>query len=413
MATLQKPQFESDEVDRPWLDRMGFRTSVDVLTYTPQNIVAVTRSSDVFRLPVGANLGGPAEVFVKRYFYAHRDQRIKQMFRGTLFGKSRARAEYEFLREMRRRKVPTVRPIAYGDRRSGLFLHASFVITEGCPRSRTLDLFTLDRDAANALNRSQRTRFTVDLADTIRRMHLAGVRHGGLFWRNVLVQTLPDGHFGFVLLDPDTHARLYETPIPQEDASADLAEFVASAIALGLRTGLPAFMKTYFQTSRLTPPHRRMIEKIIHRARTLVPDEQQRMAVTETIEWLATRIATRRDQSTSARSASSIDEFFNVLLDARIQATSLPDGNRTIRFSFSDSSQNHGNTQRSVVLDQGRFTVATNVASEPDLEIRTDSQTWLAVIAGEPNGLERIRAGKLRVQGDVRLLPLLVATIGA
>ncbi len=413
MATLQQPQFESDKIDRPWLERVGFRTVADVLAYTPEEIVAVTRSSDVFRLPVGTDLGGPAEVFVKRYYYARRDQRIKQMFRGTLFGKSRARTEYEFLREMRRRDVPTVRPIAYGDRRSGMFLHASFIITEGCPRSRSLDVFALDRDPANALNRLQRTRFTVDLADTIRRMHHAGVRHGGLFWRNILVQSLPDSRFGFVLLDPDTHARLHETPIPQEDASGDLSEFLASAIALGFRSGLSTFMKTYLQTQRLTHAHRQTIARIMDRARTLAIGEQQRMAITETVEWLTNRIATRRDQSKPTRSVESIDEFFDALAGARIETTSLPDEKRTIRFVFRDPTDSNGGSRRSVVLDQGRFTTTTNTAASPDMEIRTDAQTWLAIIAGKPDGLERVRAGRLRVQGDVRLLPLLVATIEA
>ncbi len=58
-------------------------------------------------MPMNAIMGTPPSVYVKRYLYKERGQRLKQMFRDTLFGRSRARTA---LKEMRSRQVPTVMP---------------------------------------------------------------------------------------------------------------------------------------------------------------------------------------------------------------------------------------------------------------------------------------------------------------
>ena len=114
----------------------------------------MSHTSDVVQVPIDPAFGGPSHVFVKRYRYDRFEHRIKQAFRGTLFGKSRARREFDFLSEMRRRKVPTVRPIAFGDTYGPLFLHASFLITEGSEGFHSLDLFALNTRRRSPLNQS-------------------------------------------------------------------------------------------------------------------------------------------------------------------------------------------------------------------------------------------------------------------
>ena len=59
-------------------------------------------------------------------------------------GKSRARFEYDVLAEMRRRGISAVRPIAFGERRSGGFLKACFLMTEGVTGAPSLDVLSDD-----------------------------------------------------------------------------------------------------------------------------------------------------------------------------------------------------------------------------------------------------------------------------
>lgn len=398
---MPQQQLHVAKPDREWIERFGWRSADDVLTTAFFDVVAVSRSSDVARVAVDAAIGGPTIVFVKRYLYGKRSQRIKQMFRGTLFGLSRARREYEFLSEMVRRGVPTVRPIAYGERRRGLFLHSSFLITEGAENCRSLDLFYLGRLRDKPFGGTERRAFIKKLAATVRGMHDAGVRHGGLFWRNILVHPQSDGSFCFSVLDPDTRAKLHDSPVPPADVVADLSEIVASAMAVGMRGGLLGFAKAYLDVPRLTAAHRGLVAEVIKRAGIYAGRERARMATVECLEWFRRRVADRRDSSTGIRIIRSLDEYFATLESFDCEANHHGEDGRTIHFSFADG---NGTLDRSVKLEGGRFVVGSKFTAKPDLLVRSDSETWLAVLAGRSDAFERVQAGRLLLSGDVRLL---------
>lgn len=354
---------------------------------------------------MGEAFGGPPNVFVKRYRYERLEQRIKQAFRGTLFGRSRARREYEFLVEMRNRRIPTVRPIAFGEDYGYAFLQASFLITEGADGFRSMDVFALNAVGPKALKRSQRRELARGLAVTIRKMHDAGVRHGGLFWRNILLSTGSDGGYDFLLIDPDTHGRMSASRVPDAAVVSDLSELVASGIALGRRAGLSAFMKSYFQVSRLTVDQRNLTLRIIERAHTLAPSERRRMAVTEVIEWLRQHAGNARRGDRSARVFGSVDEFFEQMCsDPTVSADASP-SSRVIRFSFSGAD---GAFDRTIVVDGERATMSLARQAEHDLEIRTDPETWLALISGHADAYPRLRAGRFRMEGDPAALCVLM-----
>ena len=63
-----------------------------------------------------------------------------------------------------------------------------------------------------------------------------------------------------------------------------------------------------------------------------------------------------------------------------------------------------GTLQKSVIVGDGCFAVGPSIRSKPDLLIRTDPETWLAVLSGRDDSLDRVQAGKLLPTGDVRLL---------
>ncbi len=350
----------------------------------------MSRSSDVLEVPVGAAFDGPANVFLKRYLYDRLEQRVKQAFRGTLIGKSRARREYEFLTEMRRRNVPTIRPIAYGDNYGRAFLHASFLITEGADGFQSLDLFALDAIRRKTMSRSQRRELTRGFAVTIRKMHDAGIRHGGLFWRNVLVRVDTNGGYEFLLIDPDTHGRLNMSRVPESGVVADLSELVASGIALGQR-GLVGFMKAYFGVSRLTANQQKLTSQVLQAARGLAPSEHRRMAVTEAIGWLRAR------SSGSGRTFDSVDNFFGWICSGPAGSTRIAQGSMAILFSFSEA---NGAFDRTTIVDSERVTMSSSPSTTHDLVIRTDPETWVSIVSGHADAFSRLRAGRLNMKGE-------------
>jgi len=397
--------------DRAWIEKYGWRSVEDVLACASEEVAAVSRTSDVVHVPIDAAMGGPGSVFVKRYLYHERSQRIKQMFRGTLFGKSRARIEYEFLQEMCSRQVPTVRPIAYGEIHKWGFLRESFIITEGMEGGQSLDIFAIHARRNRMLAHAAKMSLIRGLATIIRRMHDAGVQHGGLFWRNILVREQADGGYDFSMLDPDSGARLFTSQVPLTNVMQDLSAFVASAMALDVRGGLRSFMCAYYQVTRLTSQHRQMIARVVEHARPLASQERRRMAVTEAIDWFRDRVKKTQRQSESMRTFASLDEFFDVSQSCESASGKVSKKKLTFQFLFSDSDQAHEKYQRCVVIESGRVVVSSSCASKPDMVIHSDAKTWLTLISGRADAYVRLRAGRLRMQGDTSLLPILVEYI--
>ena len=397
--------------DRGWVEKCGWRSAEDVLTCASGGVAAVSRSSDVVHVPIDESLGGPGSVFVKRYLYKRRSQRIKQMFRGTLFGKSRARTEYEFLQEMCSRHVPTVRPIAYGEMRKGGLLRGSFIITEGMEGGRSLDILALHARRNKTMTPAAKMALIRGLAMLVRGMHDAGVQHGGLYWRNILVHALPQDKYAFALLDPASGGRLSPSPVPLEAAVKDLSQFVASAMALDMRGGLRSFMCAYFQVNDLTSEQRRVIARLVENARLRTSQERSRMAVAEATDWFRNRATQAQRCPENIRRYESLDEFFDLVRSCEAVSMELSKKKLVFHLSFADVDQTDGNCQRSVLIEGGRVTLSSQSGSKPDMVIRTDSQTWLAVLSGRPDAYAHLRAGRLRLHGDTRLLPTLVAYI--
>lgn len=406
---MRPQRYECSTIDRNWIAQVGWRSVGDVLASSADGVAAVSPSSDVVEVPLPSAFGGPSSVFLKRYRYDRFGQQIKQAFRGTLFGRSRARREFEFLTEMRRREIPTVRPIAFGDSFGRIFLRASFLITEGVEGFQSLDLFGLAAMRRGPVRRSQWRDLARELAATIRKMHDAGVRHGGLYWRNILLRARPDGGHDFLLLDPDSHGRLSTSRVPESAVLADLSELVASAMALGQRTGLVALMTAYFQVSRLSDEQRKLTSQIVARARTLVSSERRRMAVTEAIGWLRLRTTHANRGKPHAQSFRSVEAFFDAMRSNAIAApvTETPTS-RAIHFSFCGTNGMNGAFDRTVIVDGERAEVSSARPDKYDLTIHTDPDTWLAVISGHADAPERLREGRLRMEGDPTVLHTLM-----
>ena len=129
------------------------------------------------------------EMIRKRYVYPL-GRSLKASLRNTLVRPSRAEREFRMLRLFRERlgEKAVPEPIAFGERRTCLLLNEAILLTEAVPGGATL--------ATTALNHPSAAR---ELGGFLARMHQAGLIHGSLFARNVLLT--PNGGFRLVDLD--------------------------------------------------------------------------------------------------------------------------------------------------------------------------------------------------------------------
>ncbi len=275
-----------------WRERLrevGLDSVDRVLKCLGDQVVAWSRSTDTVRVDLPPAAGG-GSVFIKRYRHPRWRQRIKAMFRGAFFGRSRARAEFERLETMRARSAPVVRPVAYGERRFLHFVRSSFLITEGVPSAVSLTTFAQrhTNGRRSDLPPDVRRRFIESLSRCIADLHAKGLTHGALFWRNVLVRRDESGRFDFVLLDPPGRRRVNLHSREDRQAAAvrhDLAALAALAPDFCTRAEMLRFFRAYLGTRRLDAAGRRLARDLLAEAATLRDHELYRLKMNRVFHY--------------------------------------------------------------------------------------------------------------------------------
>jgi tRNA A-37 threonylcarbamoyl transferase component Bud32 len=201
------------------------------------------------------------------------------MFRGTFFKASRARSEYRALRLMRRLGIQAVRPVAFGERRRGHFLHSCFLITEAVPGAMALSSFirTFSHHRESPQEIRARRDILTSLARQIRHMHQVGFMHRDLFWRNVLIRILPENRFEFYFLDASVGKRIRIAQRRQESIVGDIATMAALAPDFCPKTDQLRFLLEYLNRPRLNDADRRWIQQVQTQSDLIRDTEMQRL----------------------------------------------------------------------------------------------------------------------------------------
>ena len=399
-----------DPADRSWLAKLGFASVDRVLKYKPETVAAMSGSSETFPVEVGPANGAPQRIYIKRYRYRGAMARLKGMFRGTLLGKSRARFEYDVLAAMRRRGVPAVRPIAYGEQRSRGFLKACFLITEGLTSATSLDVLSARAMPGSLHDPHERRRFVEMLARDLRNMHRAGVKHGGLFWRNILATRDADGAWHFHLIDPDRRGRCGEGAVRRGDVVSDLADLVSSGIHGGRRADLVRFLRAYWEVPRPKPIDKMMARDILREARKRAAREVHRLAIGGSIDWLRRRIEKANTSgSESVYRTESVSAFFAALAGARNRCA-LRSVTGKAHFTFFTKTDGVSDCY-TVTLTPDDVQVTPGLDGKPDLSVQTDPQTWLAIVNAQADAFERVQQQRFSIEGDTNLLPAIAELI--
>jgi len=400
--------FVCDPDDRHWLMELGITSTDRLMAFHPDDFAAVSGSSETFKVDLDRTTaaGAPRWIFVKRQRYRSWKELLRGCIRGTFFGKSRARLEFEVLSEMQRRGVRAVRPIAYAEKRRWRILRSCVLITEGAPETQTLSsYFSRCRPVWDL---TTRRRFIRAAGRSVCGLHDAGVLHGGLFWRNVLVtETTSDG-WTFTFLDPNRRCRLYSEAVPLYAAVSDLSDFASSSTAFQSRTDIARFLRSYEGPCRRKKTRKSAARAIARLVKKKTRHEGHRIAVGAAISWLQQRM---QDESSAAGRVTfdSVEGFLASLESA--DSRGFEKGRCVIRFELLERGADWGTQVHSVTIDGHGVLVEQGIRDAPDLVIRTDADTLLAVINAQPGAFDAIRSGRFELHGDTRPLVLLAKLV--
>jgi len=263
-----------DAADR--LRLLGLDAVEAALNYRGGRFAALSSTSETIEVfdPQGEHL---PSIYLKRYRYPKRSHRLKAAFRGSLFGKTRARFEFDRLQELRDKGIPAIQPLAVGHRRIAGFVHASFLISEG---TQGQSLLSAAKTCTTITPRDRRAAIET-LAGLVRQMHAAGVVHGSLVWRDIIVHQTGPGQFAFAFLDPGHVKRFYIPGCRRLGYLRDVSDLAAAAQLLCSKADRIRFAKTYRGNKKLTPPDRAWLKRIDMRVERQIDQERHRMEVND------------------------------------------------------------------------------------------------------------------------------------
>lgn len=270
--------------DRMWIDpayrvalaAAGLDSVETALGRTDGEVAAWSRTTDTVR--IGGQEGGAVGFYLKRYHYHRLSTRLRSAFRGTLFGPHRAQAEARLLQQLCRIGLPAVRPVAYGCRRRGGLVCASFLITEEVPGARNLTCLARDLQTSRAaISPDQRRAMIVALARQMAHMHERRFAHGQVFWRNLLVRFGPCGDPEFFFLDARPRRGQRRLGGGSRWWLEELAQLDVSARPFTTRSERLNFCRHYFEYRRLTPDMKRRLREVERLAQRWVRHERKRI----------------------------------------------------------------------------------------------------------------------------------------
>jgi tRNA A-37 threonylcarbamoyl transferase component Bud32 len=132
------------------------------------------------------------EFYVKHFRPSTRFRSFHQRFR-----RDRAEKEFEVAQMMRSQGIPTVRPLALGERRSLGILAESFLVTEANPNHQTLyELIEQHAQGRRPIPPADRQAIARELARLTALLHARGLEHRDLHERNIVVEQVTDAKMG-------------------------------------------------------------------------------------------------------------------------------------------------------------------------------------------------------------------------
>ncbi len=225
------------------------------------DVMTQSGSTQVRRVRLGGGTVA-STVFIKKYWVTRAGQLWSGMFRGVLFGTSKARREFNNLNLLRARGLDAPAGVAFGEERRGGFVVRSFLISEGVADPQPLDLLIRDWLPAQPAVEQRRWRAELirQLADYTRRLHAQHFVHHDYFWRNIILIGARLEHFALI----DAHkGRIWPAWAEQRCRAKDLATLDAPAPAFFRRTERLRFLLAYLGKKNLDASGKQFLRRVL------------------------------------------------------------------------------------------------------------------------------------------------------
>ncbi len=206
---------------------------------------------------------GKTRVFYLKLCWNYLFEKIwARAFRGSLVGRSMARAEYENLAKLAECGLRVPQLVAYGDHRfAGGVIHA-FIITEEIPQAMGVDYLAHEwfDQQPKKVREQKKVELIHEVATSVRRMHDCGFEHHDLFLRNMMVSGQDMSQL-YVMDAP----RGYFWPhfIMRTRRTFDLSTLDAAATQSFSRSQRMRFMHIYLGRDRLTDKDKLLVRQIM------------------------------------------------------------------------------------------------------------------------------------------------------
>ncbi len=249
------------------LKAVGLDSVQGVLRSNLGEIVSIDRKQEkniVKRIEI--TYEGEPRVFYLKLYWNHLFQKIwARAFRGSLFGRSMVRSEYENLEKLAGCGLRVPQLVAYGDHRfAGGVIHA-FIITEEIPQAMGIDYLVnewFDKQTEE-IRKQKKSELIHEVSRAVKKMHDHGFEHHDLFLRNMMISNKDMSQL-YIMDAP----RGYFWPafIMRRRRVFDLATLDSAATQGFTRSQRLRFLHLYLGCNRLTKKDKKLVRKVLERS---------------------------------------------------------------------------------------------------------------------------------------------------
>ncbi|PUA28316.1 MAG: lipopolysaccharide core heptose(I) kinase RfaP [Cellvibrio sp. 79] len=177
-----------------------------------------------------------------------------------------ARNEWNALNKMRALAIPTLIPVAFGERGMNPAQQQSFIVTRELAAAIQLDHFFAQRQVSSMIKRALITK----VAQIARELHAAGINHRDFYLCHFMLKeaSLATGVPDVTLVD--LHRAQLRIQVPERWLVKDIGGLLFSSLNLGFsRRDYYRFLIVYFARDirGVLDKHSVLLQKIVHRAR--------------------------------------------------------------------------------------------------------------------------------------------------
>lgn len=230
-------------VDPEWADALIDRDGLPLARWEAEGRLTLVKQSPyrrVYRVELE-----PKSVYIKHFLVPDVRTKLRQWVR-----RGKARNEGRRAIELAATGIPTLTPLALGERRRFGLLLENFLITEEIPETTPLDGF-LGR-LGPGVEPALRRRLATELAGMTARLHHAGYVHQDFHPGNILIRTRDDRSFALAMIDLDALRR--RVGLGWSDAGANLACLNHYFWNRCHRSDRLRFLTAYLDAREVSPP---------------------------------------------------------------------------------------------------------------------------------------------------------------